>query len=130
MAIAFLNSYANPANEARARELICGFTSQVEAERLPFVSISSDASREWREYERTSTCVLNAYVMPLVDKHLRKLTCEFRRLGMQGTLYMMLRGPAWLRSTTQPSFPSRRWSRAHREKPHHLRRIRFFDGHH
>lgn len=92
VAIAFLNSYANPANEACARELIYGYTGESEAGRLPCVSISSDTSREWREYERTNTCVLNAYVMPLVDKYLRKLTCEFRRLGMQGTLYMMLSG--------------------------------------
>lgn len=90
VAVTFLNSYANPANEARARELIHGFKGEVEAQRLPFISISSDISREWREYERTSTCVLNAYVMPLMDKYLRKLTGDFRNLGMQGTLYMML----------------------------------------
>ncbi len=92
VAIAFLNSYANPANEARARELIREFNCQVEASCLPFISISSDISREWREYERTNTCVLNAYVMPLVDRYLRKLTDDFRRLGMQGALYMMLSG--------------------------------------
>jgi N-methylhydantoinase A len=77
VAIAFLNSYANPANEVRAREIL---------------SLSSDLSREWREYERANTCVLNAYVMPLVDRYLRKLTDDFRRLGMKGTLYMMLSG--------------------------------------
>jgi N-methylhydantoinase A len=92
IAISFLNSYANPANEACARELIRGFSREMESQRVPFISISSDLSREWREYERTNTCVLNAYVMPLVDRYLRKLTSEFRRLGMQGTLYMMLSG--------------------------------------
>ena len=92
VAIAFLNSYANPANEVCARELLRGFNSKVEAQRVPFISISSDISREWREYERTNTCVLNAYVMPLVDRYLRKLTSDFQRLGMQGTLYVMLSG--------------------------------------
>ncbi len=92
VAIAFLNSYANPANEACAREVIGEFNNRAEVPRPPFLSISSDISREWREYERTNTCVLNAYVMPLVDQYLRKLTDDFRRLGMQGTLYMMLSG--------------------------------------
>jgi len=92
VAIAFLNSYANPANEIRARAIIEDFERRSGSERCPSLSISSDISREWREYERTNTCVLNAYVMPLVDQYLRKLTEDFRRLGMEGTLYMMLSG--------------------------------------
>jgi N-methylhydantoinase A len=92
VAISFINSYANPANEVRARDLIEGFNRRVTTNRIPFLSTSSDISREWREYERTNTCVLNTYVMPLMDKYLRKLTRDFRELGMKGTLYMMLSG--------------------------------------
>ncbi len=92
VAIAFINSYANPANEAAARDIIEDFTRESRVARAPFVSISSDISREWREYERTNTCVLNAYVRPLVDQYLRKLTADFRGLGMKGALYMMLSG--------------------------------------
>ncbi len=92
VAIAFLNSYANPANEAAARDAIRIEQGGGGPQGGPFVTVSSDISREWREYERTSTCVLNAYVMPLVDRYLRKLTADFRRLGMGGTLYMMLSG--------------------------------------
>jgi N-methylhydantoinase A len=92
VAISFINSYANPANEVRARELIEDYTRRVKSGRVPFLSISSDNSREWREYERTNTCVLNAHVMPLMDTYLRKLTRDFRGLGMNGTLYMMLSG--------------------------------------
>lgn len=85
IAIAFVNSYANPANEARAQELIRSFNGSA----VP-VSISSDISREWREYERTSTCVLNAHVMPLMSRYLDRFSGRFRDLGMNGTLYMML----------------------------------------
>ena len=102
VAICFINSYRNPANEIRARELIQGFPSDRkddapgdqapnEAAGLP-VCASSEIAREWREYERTSTCVLNAYVMPLVEKYLKRLTRDFRARGMNGTFYMMLSG--------------------------------------
>ena len=44
-------------------------------ERLPGVAVtaSSEVTREWREYERTSTAVLNAYVQPAVDRYLGEL---------------------------------------------------------
>lgn len=85
VAICFINGYRNPANEIRAREIVRDFP-------MTFVCCSSDVTREWREYERTSTCVLNAFVMPLMDRYLDLLTRNFRRLGMKGTLYMMLSG--------------------------------------
>ena len=92
VAVCFINSYANPANEAKARELMERFRQESRPGEALFLSISSDISREWREYERTNTCVLNAYVMPLVDRYLADLTRDFRSLGMKGTLYMMLSG--------------------------------------
>ena len=84
IAVCFLNSYRNPHNETRAKDLLRGFRN--------FVCVSSEVSREWREYERTSTCVLNAYVMPLMDEYLCRLRQDFGELGMTGTLYMMLSG--------------------------------------
>lgn len=90
IAISFINSYVNPTNEKKA----LAFISRVQKERHPqsrlYLSISSDVTREWKEYERTNTCVLNAYVMPLMEGYLDKLTRAFRQLGMTGTLYMML----------------------------------------
>lgn len=92
VAICFLNSFRNPANEKLALELIGKYQKEERTDRTPYLCISSDLSREWREYERTSTCVLNAYVMPLMDGYLESLTRDFRALGMNGTLYMMLSG--------------------------------------
>ncbi len=88
VAVCFLNSYRNPHNEIRARELI----RKIQNGDGISVCISSDISREWREYERTSTCVLNAYVMPLIAQYLGRLEADFEQLGMRATLYMMLSG--------------------------------------
>ena len=64
MALVFLFSYRNPAHEQRAAEIV--------AEELPgvAVSVSHRLTQEWREYERTSTTVVNAYVQPIVDRYL------------------------------------------------------------
>jgi len=92
IAICFINSYSNPANEVRAAEIINDLCQGQKSDGTPFVSISSEISREWREYERTNTCVLNAYVRPPIDKYLRNLARDFHQLGMDATLYMMLSG--------------------------------------
>jgi N-methylhydantoinase A len=92
VAIAFINSYANAANEVEASKVLAAWNRESVVENPPPVSISCDISREWREYERTNTCVLNAYVRPLVDRYLQKLATDFDRMGMKGTLYMMLSG--------------------------------------
>lgn len=67
VAIAFLHSYANPTHELDAARLI--------RERAPhlLVSCSHEVAREWREYERTSTVCINAYVLPLVSGYLEAL---------------------------------------------------------
>ena len=67
VAISFLHSYVNPAHEEAARSRL--------ARALPDVAItiSSDVCREIREYERTSTTVANAYVLPLMDRYLARM---------------------------------------------------------
>ena len=74
IAISLLHSYMNPAHERRVRELV-----QEVAPDLA-VTCSSDVLPEYREYERTMTTVLNAYVMPVVGSYLssidRRLSAE------------------------------------------------------
>jgi len=67
LAIAFLFSFRNPAHEQRAAELVRAIAPD-----LP-ISLSSDILPEYREYERTSTTVINAYVQPLVARYLTRL---------------------------------------------------------
>lgn len=84
VAIVFLHSYANPAHERRARDLIAQAHPQL------FVSISSDVSPQIREYERSVTTVANAYVKPLADGYLDMMTAEICRMGITAPLFMML----------------------------------------
>lgn len=65
VALCFLHSYQNPENEHQAAELL-------RAAGLP-VSVSHEICPEFREYERTSTTVLNAYVRPLMESYLSDL---------------------------------------------------------
>ncbi|MCE9641433.1 MAG: hydantoinase/oxoprolinase family protein, partial [Betaproteobacteria bacterium] len=84
LAIAFLHAYANPLHERRAGKLI-----QAEFPQLP-VSLSSDVSPQIREYERTSTTVVNAYIKPLAESYLDLLATEIAKLGIKAPLFMML----------------------------------------
>ena len=74
IAVAFLHAYANPAHELAVRERIAGRHPKVP------VSLSHEISAEWREYERTSTAVLNAFIQPTVKDYVsdvqRKLLDE------------------------------------------------------
>lgn len=83
VAVCFLHSYVNPEHERRCAELL--------RELLPdaFVSVSSEITKEWREYERTSTAVLNAYVQPVAAGYVANLETALRDLGIGGGLHIM-----------------------------------------
>jgi N-methylhydantoinase A/oxoprolinase/acetone carboxylase beta subunit/N-methylhydantoinase B/oxoprolinase/acetone carboxylase alpha subunit len=82
IAICFLNAYCNPEHELLAAQLLrdCGFSGEI--------SMSHEASGEHREYERTSTTVIDAYVRPRVSAYLGNLELGLRRLGLSGQLYV------------------------------------------
>lgn len=83
VAICFLHAYVNPEHELQARKLL--------QERIPGISISlsHEIAREWREYERASSTVLNAYVAPIVERYLNSLESQARERGLLSTLYVM-----------------------------------------
>ena len=82
-AVALLHSYANPAHERRVREIILDTIPSA------LVTLSSDISPQWREYERTSTAVANAYVMPAVRGYLRGLQDTLNNQGYTRPLQVM-----------------------------------------
>lgn len=82
VAVCLLHSYQNPAHEQHIRDSI---VSQLD---IP-VSLSSDIAREWREYERVSTTVINAYIAPIVKKYLHTLEEEVEARGFRKDLYIM-----------------------------------------
>ena len=83
VAISLLHSYANPDHEERIAETL--------RSRLPGVdlSVSSDVLPEMREYERTSTTVINAYVRPVVAKYLSQLGDDLQGMGISVPLTVM-----------------------------------------
>ncbi len=70
VAVCLLNSFANPVNERAVRRIISRFVDNVSA--------SCDILPEYREYERFSTTCANAYVAPLLERHVSKLCRELR----------------------------------------------------
>ena len=83
VAICFLHSYANFAHEK---------TAMSEVQKLwPEVAVvaSHQITREWREYERTSTAVLSAYVQPAAEKYLQQLANGLKKKGFKGSPYIM-----------------------------------------
>jgi len=83
VAIFFMNSYANPQHEERAAQELRRLLPNV------YVTCSTELTREWYEYERTSTVAANAYVGPQVSTYVRRLHSELAAKGFDGSLFMM-----------------------------------------
>lgn len=83
IAICLLHSYANPDHEQRVRERLAALLPAVS------VTVSSEVTRQMREYERSSTAVLNAYVQPVVDRYLTELETEAGTRGLASPPYVM-----------------------------------------
>lgn len=84
--IVFLHSYINPGHELEARAEINKLWPEV------FVSMSHELTKEWREYERTSTTVLNAYVQPIASTYINKLQKEITELSPDKNYIMQSNG--------------------------------------
>lgn len=76
VAVCLLHSYANPLHEERIREVLRRECPGVH------ISLSSEVLPEIREYDRTSTTVINAYVLPIVSRYLGNLARRLRAMGM------------------------------------------------
>lgn len=83
VAVCLLHAYANPEHEIRLGALI------EEVWPDAYVTLSHQVMREYREYERTSTTVLNAYVGPVVSRYLDSLTSRLKDRGFAGRLLIM-----------------------------------------
>jgi N-methylhydantoinase A len=84
VAICLLHSYVNPIHEARLAAIAREHFPQLE------VSVSSEVSPEVREFERTSTAVVDAYVKPLVRRYIERLEEGLSRIGVRRPLSLML----------------------------------------
>ncbi len=83
IAVCLLHAYANPGHERRLGSLLRKALPEV------FVTLSHEILREYREYERTSTTVLNAYVGPRVKTYLGRLEDRLRTEQFPGKIQIM-----------------------------------------
>ena len=83
IAICFLFSFLNPAHERRARDVVHEYFPDLD------VSISSEVDPAFREYERTVATAFDAYIKPVVDGYLQRLSEHLEREGVSAPLQIM-----------------------------------------
>ena len=101
IAICFLHAYQNDAHERRAKGILSRhFAPEV-------IAISSEVCPEIREYERTSTTVANAYVLPLMERYLRRLEDGLKAIGSAAPLLLIMSSGGITTVETARRFPIR-----------------------
>lgn len=83
IAVCFLHAYANPAHERATVETIRRLWPEVA------VIASHEITQEWREYERTNTTVLSAYVLPSTQRYLERLQQKLAEAGVRNPPFIM-----------------------------------------
>ena len=83
IAVCFLHAFAFPDHELQAKEILQAALPDVS------ISLSHEVAREWREYERASSAVMNAYVAPVVQRYLVSLEGELSSRGIAATVHIM-----------------------------------------
>ena len=101
VAICFLHAFSNPANERVTGELLTCLLPGVE------ISLSSSVLPQIKEYERSSTTVINAYVKPLTAGYLGRLEKGIAEAGYRSPLQIMLSNGGIGSARTAAEFPVR-----------------------
>ncbi|MEM1232337.1 MAG: hydantoinase/oxoprolinase family protein [Pseudomonadota bacterium] len=83
VAVCLLHAYAYPEHEVQARKILNAALPELS------VSLSHEIAREWREYERASSVVMNAYVAPVVERYLKSLQSTLKDQQMDATVHIM-----------------------------------------
>jgi N-methylhydantoinase A len=101
IAVCFINSYENPVNEKKVKAIIEKHAPDL------FLSTSFEVLPQIREYERTCTTAVNAYVKPITYRYLKKLTNRLENMGFRGRLFIMLSSGGITSVDTARDFPVR-----------------------
>ena len=83
VAVCLLHAYAHPEQELEARQILAAALPDVS------ISLSHEVAREWREYERASSAVMNAYVAPVVERYLGSLQEQLLEMHMSAPVHIM-----------------------------------------
>jgi N-methylhydantoinase A len=99
VAICFVHAYVNPAHELAAREILTRALPELS------ITLSHEVAKEWREYERASSAVLNAYIAPIVERYLGTLQSEIAGFGVKATLHVMQSNGGVMTATAARDLP-------------------------
>jgi len=101
IAICFLFSYVNPEHELRARRIV--------EEEIPgaYITLSHEVAREFREYERFSTTVVNAYLGPVINDYLQRLKPRLDEIGVASPVHLTQSNGGIISSESAQRFPAR-----------------------
>jgi N-methylhydantoinase A len=99
VAVCLLHAYANPEHERQIEQSLQSIAPQV------YVSLSSRVLPELKEYERTSTTVINAYIRPVVEGYLQSLEGHLQTLGIASPLLIMQSNGGLMPSATAREIP-------------------------
>jgi len=86
VAVCLINAYVNPVHEIAVGKILKQMLPDVS------VSLSHQIAREWREYERTSTTVINAYIAPIVERYLEFLETRMKNKDFEKNVHIMQSG--------------------------------------
>ncbi|HKA32261.1 MAG TPA: hydantoinase/oxoprolinase family protein, partial [Candidatus Binatia bacterium] len=101
IAVCYLHSFRNPAHERRTAEIIKEIAPAIR------VSLSSEVVAEIREYQRTSTTVVNVYVQERVADYLAELNRRLDTISFNGSFFVMLSSGGIATAETASRFPVR-----------------------
>ena len=101
VAVCFLFSYIEPAHEEAVRRIL--------EQEMPdaFISVSHEVAPEFREYERLSTTVVNAYLGPIMRSYLRKLQPRLAAIGVEAKAHLTQSNGGVISSEVAQNFPAR-----------------------
>jgi N-methylhydantoinase A len=99
--VCYLNSFRNPAHERRTAEIIAEVAPKIR------VSLSSEVVAEIREFQRTSTTLVNVYVQERVADYLAQLQARLDKIGFAGSFFVMLSSGGIATRETSSRFPVR-----------------------
>ncbi|MEL7234094.1 MAG: hydantoinase/oxoprolinase family protein, partial [Chloroflexota bacterium] len=83
IAVCFVHAFTNPAHELQAKAILAAALPDVA------ISLSHELAREWREYERASTAVMNSYIAPIVQRYLKSLEANLSDSGLSIPVHIM-----------------------------------------
>jgi len=100
ISVCFVNSYANDSHEKQAKDLITTLHPNI-----PVIT-STEVHACFKEYPRFSTCTVNAYVAPLMDRYLKTAENRLRSKGYAGSLFVMQSNGGVVPSATARTRPA------------------------